>query len=365
MIQAAEAHKRRWIQRTVIVGLVGIAVGVFAVSGRATAQISHNEGESAGALVAALRSDPAARRLYARHFGVSETRFVAFVRDALIPYSLPDARTLTEYSLRAPGSGVRTRFARGTQVWATRSGDPVLSWENGNPLAETLPGAALAGAPRSSAMTAAGRGMLTAVALAPLAGLRSPGSDSETGIMFVAPEENSGGPAARTKPEPVTITSGGGSGGAGTPGSAGTPGDPGAVLVTEATEGSAPKPGAPSGAALLVPLGLVAGSTLALGGSGDSGGSNSSGNDAPGTLPSDVLALPQFIGVDESGVDSPDLAAALGLTRSPARGLVDAGPSRATPDAVPELSSSLTTGAFLLMGGLGIVYSRVRRRKTS
>lgn len=82
---------------------------------------------------------------YSRHFNVPQDRLVSFFRTSLIAYKLPEAQTLTTYGVTKSGAiyPVRTTLPKGSTVWATREGVPVLKWNCSNPLAAVLPGAAL------------------------------------------------------------------------------------------------------------------------------------------------------------------------------------------------------------------------------
>lgn len=102
--------------------------------------------DSTSELVAALRSDQALRQRYARHFGIPEDKVIDFVKSALIPYKLPTDRSVTVYGVSKSGRiyATRTRLPKGTKVWATRSGVPVLKWLCANPLTKTLPGTKIA-----------------------------------------------------------------------------------------------------------------------------------------------------------------------------------------------------------------------------
>ncbi|MES2465634.1 MAG: DUF6777 domain-containing protein [Armatimonadota bacterium] len=102
--------------------------------------------DSTSELVEALKADPALRLRYARHFGIPENQVIDFVKNALVPYQLPAARNLTVYGVSKSGRiyPVRTRLPKGTKVWATRSGEPVLKWLCANPLTKKLPGTKLA-----------------------------------------------------------------------------------------------------------------------------------------------------------------------------------------------------------------------------
>ncbi len=97
--------------------------------------------DSTSELVQEVRTNAVLRKRFAKHFGVSETEVVEFVRRALIPYRLPQERTVTVYGVRKNGQiyGVRQRMKKGTRVWANRSGVPVLKWLCANPMTNTLP----------------------------------------------------------------------------------------------------------------------------------------------------------------------------------------------------------------------------------
>ncbi len=98
--------------------------------------------DSTDELVGMLRRNPALRRNYARHFGIPESRVVQFVKEALVPYTLPKDRSVQTYGLTKTGSiyPVQVRLKKGTRVWATRSGTPVLKWLCSNPVTTKLPG---------------------------------------------------------------------------------------------------------------------------------------------------------------------------------------------------------------------------------
>ena len=102
--------------------------------------------DSTSELVAALRSDEALRRRYARHFGIPENQVIDFVKNSLVPYKLPADRDVTVYGITKSGRiyPVRTRLRKGTKVWANRSGVPILKWLCANPLTKTLPGTKIA-----------------------------------------------------------------------------------------------------------------------------------------------------------------------------------------------------------------------------
>jgi hypothetical protein len=159
MQQIHAARRGGWVKWSVGVATAGV-LGAALFGGVVSAQkhhlptgpdaFLHYQVDSTDELVAALRADPALRRRYARHFGIPENRVVDFVRNALVPYRLPAAREVTNYGVTRSGRiyGVRERLRRGTKVWATRSGVPVLKWACANPLLKSLPGTELAAAPR-------------------------------------------------------------------------------------------------------------------------------------------------------------------------------------------------------------------------
>lgn len=137
------AHVKAWGKRGIAAAVVVASALVF--GGIVVAEKHHRPAgpdafldyqvDSTSELVAALRSDPALRRRYARHFGVSESEVIEFVKNALVPYELPRARTVTTYGVTRSGRiyAARTRLRKGTKVWATRSGEPILKWLCANP----------------------------------------------------------------------------------------------------------------------------------------------------------------------------------------------------------------------------------------
>src|SRR5207253_1996877 len=125
--------------------LSGLCVAVTATGGPVWAQRHYEPNgpdsflrfqvESTGELVDVLRNNATLRKRYARHFGVSEGEVVDFVSRALVPYRLPESRTVTVYGVSRTGQiyPVRSRLRKGTRVWATRSGVPILKWLCANP----------------------------------------------------------------------------------------------------------------------------------------------------------------------------------------------------------------------------------------
>lgn len=148
--------------------------------------------ESTRELVAALRSDPALRARYARHFGVSEAEAISFVERALVPYRLPQSRTLTVYGVTPAGRiyPVRTRLRRGTRVWATRSGVPILKWLCSNPLTRSLPGLHLRAASQTARQPGFRGGAVAALPGVPgTLDLMKPGPD---GLLLATPSPVAG-----------------------------------------------------------------------------------------------------------------------------------------------------------------------------
>lgn len=101
-------------------------------------------------LVTELQSNSRLRRLYQQHFGIPENQVVDWVRNSLIVYRLPEARTVNTYGVTRTGTiyPVRSHLKKGERVWATRSGLPVLRWACANPLTKKLPGTLLASKPK-------------------------------------------------------------------------------------------------------------------------------------------------------------------------------------------------------------------------
>lgn len=97
--------------------------------------------ESTEQLAARLQADPTFRRNLAQHFALPEARVVAFVKEALVPYTLPASATVMNYGVTKAGTiyGRKTLLKKGTRVWATRSGKPILKWDCSNPLLPSLP----------------------------------------------------------------------------------------------------------------------------------------------------------------------------------------------------------------------------------
>ena len=148
------ARKKRTVKQGIATSVIVVSAATF--GGTALADKHHYPNapdsflsyqvDSTSELVAALRSDQALRQRYARHFGIPEDKVVDFVKSALIPYTLPADRSVTVYGVTKSGRiyATRSRLRKGTKVWATRSGVPVLKWLCANPLTKTLPGTKIA-----------------------------------------------------------------------------------------------------------------------------------------------------------------------------------------------------------------------------
>nr|WP_309694654.1 DUF6777 domain-containing protein [Armatimonas sp.] len=93
------------------------------------------------ALVESLKTNKIFRSNIAKHFGLPEERVVSFVEDALVPYILPQDTPVTNYGVTKAGLiyGKKMSLKKGTRVWATRDGTPVLKWICSNPLSPKPP----------------------------------------------------------------------------------------------------------------------------------------------------------------------------------------------------------------------------------
>jgi hypothetical protein len=176
MREQIAARRSAWIKSAIA---AGITAGTLILGGTARAEKHHYptapdsflmyQVDSTSELVEALKADPALRVRYARHFGIPQSSIVDFVKNALVPYRLPADRAITVYGVTKSGRiyPVPSRMAKGTKVWATRSGVPVLKWLCANPLTKTLPGTKLAKA--RSAKVKGNTKVAGAGALAPIA----------------------------------------------------------------------------------------------------------------------------------------------------------------------------------------------------
>ena len=93
------------------------------------------------ALTEALKTNKVFRANISKHFGVPEDRVVRFVEDALVPFILPEDKSVTNYGVTKSGLiyGKKMTLKKGTRVWATRDGNPVLKWICSNPLSPKPP----------------------------------------------------------------------------------------------------------------------------------------------------------------------------------------------------------------------------------
>lgn len=93
------------------------------------------------ALVDSLKTNKTFRQNIAKHFGLPEERVVEFVQDALVPYILPADAPVVNYGVTKGGMiyGKKMSLKKGTRVWATRDGSPILKWICSNPLLPKAP----------------------------------------------------------------------------------------------------------------------------------------------------------------------------------------------------------------------------------
>lgn len=93
------------------------------------------------ALVEALKTNKTFRNNIARHFSLPEERVVEFVQDALVPYILPKDTPVNNFGVTKSGMiyGKKMTLKKGTRVWATRDGSPILKWICSNPLLTKIP----------------------------------------------------------------------------------------------------------------------------------------------------------------------------------------------------------------------------------
>lgn len=93
------------------------------------------------ALVEALKTNSSFRRNIAKHFRLSEDRVVEFVQDALVPFILPKDTPVDNFGITKTGTiySKKMTLKKGTRVWATRDGQPILKWICSNPLLTKMP----------------------------------------------------------------------------------------------------------------------------------------------------------------------------------------------------------------------------------
>lgn len=92
-------------------------------------------------LIAQVQADPKVRQVFARHFSVPESRVVSYMRANLVESYVPKTGRYTVYCVRRNGKiySVRQTFRKGTKVFSLRNGQPVMKWVCGNPLSKYLP----------------------------------------------------------------------------------------------------------------------------------------------------------------------------------------------------------------------------------
>lgn len=88
-----------------------------------------------------VMNNPVVRERYTKHFGVSASELVRYFADNVELVSLKEPlKTRAWYIDRNSRIFVKTKlFPRGTMVFATKDGEPLLAWACGNPLRADLP----------------------------------------------------------------------------------------------------------------------------------------------------------------------------------------------------------------------------------
>jgi PEP-CTERM motif len=104
-------------------------------------RFSNKPAQTTSELIKTLKSNKIFRINLAKHFGIPEARVVSFVQEALVPFTLPQRATVMNYGVTRAGKiyGKKTQLPKGTRVWATRGGQPILKWDCSNPLLPRLP----------------------------------------------------------------------------------------------------------------------------------------------------------------------------------------------------------------------------------
>lgn len=88
-----------------------------------------------------VMNNPVVRERYTKHFGVSASELMKYFADnvELISLKMP-LKTKAWYVDKKNRVFVKTKlFPRGTMVFATKDGEPLLAWACGNPLRASLP----------------------------------------------------------------------------------------------------------------------------------------------------------------------------------------------------------------------------------
>lgn len=93
------------------------------------------------ALLEALKTNRTFRTNLSRHFGIPEERTIEFVQDALVPQVLDRDTRVMNYGVTKAGKiyGKQTTLRKGTRIWGTRDGKPILKWDCSNPLLPKAP----------------------------------------------------------------------------------------------------------------------------------------------------------------------------------------------------------------------------------
>jgi hypothetical protein len=151
-------------------------------------------------LVETLKTNKTFRTNLAKHFGVAEERVIEFVQDALIPQTLAQDTRVMNYGVTKSGLiySKNTKLKKGTRVWATRDGKPILKWDCSNPLLPKIP--VLRERPKATQVSRA----VDAGVLAPQGSLLAPaGLEAPVGITLAM--DTPGDPLGPPLDPPVTI----------------------------------------------------------------------------------------------------------------------------------------------------------------
>ncbi|MDQ2688614.1 MAG: hypothetical protein M3Y28_12185, partial [Armatimonadota bacterium] len=92
-------------------------------------------------LIQQVSDNPTVRKRFARHFHISESNVVRYMKANLVESYVPKTERYTVYCVRPSGKfyPIRQTFKRGTKVFALKNGEPVMKWLCGNPLSKFLP----------------------------------------------------------------------------------------------------------------------------------------------------------------------------------------------------------------------------------
>ncbi len=152
-------------------------------------------------LVETLKTNKTFRTNLAKHFGVPEERVIEFVQDALVPQTLAQDTRVMNYGVTKSGLiySKNTTLKKGTRVWATRDGKPILKWDCSNPLLPKIP--VLRERPKPTQVSRA----IDAGVLAPQGSLLEPaGLEAPVGITLAM--DTPGDPVVPPIAPPVTTT---------------------------------------------------------------------------------------------------------------------------------------------------------------